>query len=142
MVTVMVTNKIIEVEGIGAHYAKILDGVDIKTTNDLLKACRTPKDRETLSKKTGISGKLILEWANRCDLFRIKGIGEEYSDLLEAVGVDTVVELSKRDPARLHEALKAKAEATGTRIVRRAPSQNNVAAWVKEAKKLPRMLEY
>ena len=138
----MVTNNIIDVEGIGEHYSKIIVDAGINTTDDLLKTCHTPADREALAEKTDISAKMILEWANRCDLMRINGVGEEYSDLLEAAGVDTIVELAQRNSENLFEALTTKAEETGTRIVRRPPGKNEVEAWVEEAKTLPRMLEY
>jgi len=138
----MVTTNIIDVEGIGEHYAKILVDTGITTTDDFLKACHTTQDREALAEKTDISTKMILEWANRCDLMRINGVGEEYSDLLEASGVDTVVELAQRNSENLYDALKAKADETGTRIVRRPPGKDEVASWVDEAKTLPRMLEY
>ena len=91
-----------EIEGIGPTYAKKLVEVGVKTTEELLDRGATRKGREELSEKTGISAKLILEWVNLADLFRIKGVGEEYSDLLEEAGVDTVVELSRRNPENLH----------------------------------------
>lgn len=94
--------KIEEIEGIGPGYAKKLVEVGVKTTEDLLNVGATKKGRKELTEKTGISEKLILEWVNLADLFRIKGVGEEYSDLLEEAGVDTVVELSKREPEDLY----------------------------------------
>lgn len=94
--------KIKDIEGVGSISAKKLIGVGIKTTNDLLEGGFTPKGRKELAEKTGISSKLILEWVNLSDLFRISGIGEEYADLLEEAGVDTVVELSKRKPENLY----------------------------------------
>src|SRR5690554_2613344 len=94
--------KIEEIEGIGSTYAKKLIEAGIKTTDDLLEAGATRAGRENLAAKTGVADKLILEWVNLADLFRIKGVGEEYSDLLEETGVDTVVELAKRVPENLH----------------------------------------
>jgi predicted flap endonuclease-1-like 5' DNA nuclease len=105
MLMVVYMAKIEEIEGIGPVYAKKLIEAGIKTTDDLLEACATPKGREDLAAKTGISSKLILEWVNLADLMRIKGIGEEYSDLLEEAGVDTVAELARRDPDNLHAKL-------------------------------------
>lgn len=67
----------------------------ITTTDALLDAAATPTGRKKLSEKTGIAESLILEWVNLADLFRIKGVSEEYSDLLEDAGVDTVAELSR-----------------------------------------------
>jgi len=132
--------KIEEIEGIGPTYAKKLVEVGIKTTADLLEAGATSKDRETLVEKTGISGKLILEWVNLADLFRIKGVGEEYSDLLEEAGVDTVVELSKKIAENLHAKMLEVNEKK--KLVRRPPTLNEVKKWIEEAKKLPRKVEY
>ncbi|MEM2896663.1 MAG: DUF4332 domain-containing protein [Candidatus Bathyarchaeia archaeon] len=132
--------KIEKIEGIGPEYANKLVGAGIKNTEDLLNVGATRKGREELAKKTGISEKLILEWVNLADLFRIKGVGEEYSDLLEEAGVDTVIELSKRDPENLHaKMLEVNKE---KKLVRRAPTLNEVKSWIKQAKKLPRKVEY
>ena len=132
--------KIEEIEGIGATYAKKLADAGIRTTDELLDACATPKQRKDLAEKTGIAGKLILEWTNLADLFRIKGVGEQYSDLLEEAGVDTVAELAKRVPDNLH----AKMLETNAvkNLVRRPPTLSNVRDWVEQAKSLPRKIEY
>ncbi|MBO3799160.1 MAG: DUF4332 domain-containing protein [Thermoproteota archaeon] len=132
--------KVEEIEGIGPEYAKKLLEAGIKTTDDLLKAAGSKDGRKMLAEKTGISEKLILEWVNLADLFRIKGIGEEYSDLLEEAGVDTVAELARRDPANLHaKILEINKE---KKLVRRPPTLKQVTDWVKQAKKLPRKVEY
>ena len=93
-----------------------------------------------LEELTGISGALILNWANRADLFRIKGVGEEYSDLLEAAGVDTVPELAQRNPDNLYRALVETNAAK--ELVRHLPGREQVADWVAQAKELPRVLTY
>jgi predicted flap endonuclease-1-like 5' DNA nuclease len=93
-----------------------------------------------LAEKTGIDRKLILEWVNHADLYRIKGIGQEYSDMLEEAGVDTVVELAQRNPenlfAKITEVNAAK------KLVRRPPTQAMVTDWINQAKTLPRMIQY
>jgi predicted flap endonuclease-1-like 5' DNA nuclease len=132
--------KIIDVEGIGPVYAEKLNSVGIYTTIDLLEAGATPLGRKELAEKTGISADRILEWVNMADLFRIKGVGEEYSDLLEESDVDTVVELAKRVPENLHaKMLEVNAK---KRLVHRAPTLNEVRQWIEEAKTLPRKVEY
>ena len=132
--------QILEVEGIGPVYAKKLAAVGITTTNKLLKMGATPKGREELAEKSGISKDLLLEWINHADLFRIKGVAEEYSDLLEEAGVDTVPELAQRNPenlyAKLVEVNKMK------KLVRQLPSMRQVASWVEQAKTMPRMIHY
>jgi len=131
---------IIDVEGIGPKYAEKLKKLGIKTTEKLLKEGATPTGRKTISEKTGIGHDLVLQWVNHCDLYRIKGVGSEYSDLLEAAGVDTVVELAKRVPKNLVDAMSDCNNKH--KIVRRLPVLKEVTKWVDQAKKLPRVINY
>jgi predicted flap endonuclease-1-like 5' DNA nuclease len=128
------------IEGIGPVYANKLREAGIRSINALLEAGATPKGRKELAEKSGISYDLILDWVNRADLMRVSGIGEEYSDLLEKAGVDTVAELAQRNPDNLYEKLM-EVSASG-RVVRRPPSRSMVAAWVEQAKKLERVVTY
>lgn len=132
--------KIEDVEGIGPVYAKKLTKAGVTTVAQLLKVGAGAKGREELAEKTGVDRKLILEWVNHADLYRIKGVGQEYSDLLEEAGVDTVVELATRNPenlyAKIQEVNKAK------ELVRRPPSAKMVADWVMQAKDLPRVVTH
>ncbi len=132
--------KLSTVEGIGEVYTEKLQTAGVRTTEALLERGATPQGRKALAEQGGISEKLILEWVNRVDLFRIKGIGEEFSDLLESAGVDTVPELAQRNPGNLYRALVETKEAK--KLVRRLPSQADVADWVEQAKRLPRAIEY
>ncbi len=128
------------VEGIGDIQAQKLIDAGIQTTDELLERGKTPEGREAIVEATGISRKLILNWVNRVDLFRIKGIGEEYSDLLEVAGVDTVPELAQRNPENLYQTIqKINAE---KKLVRRLPSQAQVNDWIAQAQELPRVIEY
>jgi predicted flap endonuclease-1-like 5' DNA nuclease len=132
--------KVIDVEGIGPVYAEQLEAVGVRTTDDLLERGATEKGREELEKASGIGHAFILKWVNRVDLYRINGIGSEYSDLLEVAGVDTVPELAQRNAVNLTETL---AEANAARnLVRRLPTVEMVTAWIQEAKTLPRIVQY
>lgn len=132
--------KIVDIEGIGEVYAAKLEAAGIPTVEELLKRAATPKGREEIVTATGISGTLILKWANRADLFRVKGISTQYSDLLEFAGVDTVPELAQRNAANLHAKLaEVNAE---KKLVRALPTVEGVAAWIEHAKTLPRALNY
>ena len=132
--------KLEMIEGIGAAYAVKLRKAGVRSTNELLKKGATPSGRKQISGASGISLKLILEWTNHSDLFRIKGVGEEYADLLEEAGVDTVVELGKRIPEKLLDSMnKANAK---KKLVRQLPALSRVKDWVKQAKKLPRIITY
>ena len=132
--------NIVDVEGIGPVYGEKLEAVGVKTTDDLLERGATQKGREELEAASGIGRVLILKWVNRVDLYRINGIGSEYSDLLEVSGVDTVPELAQRNAANLTDTL---AEANASRnLVRRIPTLEVVAGWIEQAKKLPRVVQY
>ena len=133
-------SSLVKIEGIGEKYATKLRMVGISNTDTLLDRGSTPKGREEIAKKADISKTLILEWVNLADLFRIKGVGEEYSDLLEKAGVDTVVELAQRNPDNLYQSVVEVNQKK--KLVRKLPPQGQVKDWVKQAKKLPRVLEY
>ena len=132
--------KLVEIEGVGEAFAAKLVAAGIRTAEALLEMGATPKGRKEIAEKSGISDKLILEWVNHVDLFRIKGVGSEYADLLEEAGVDTVVELSKRVPenllAKMQEVNAAK------KLVRQMPVLSMVVSWVDQAKKLERKVQY
>ncbi len=129
-----------QISGIGPVYGEKLRSVGIRTTEALLRAGATPEGREELAEKVGVSADRILEWVNRADLMRITGIGEQYSDLLEAAGVDSVLELAQRSPENLYQKLvEVNAE---KHLVRRLPTQETVAAWIEQAKTLERAISY
>ena len=128
------------IEGVGPAYAEKLKAIGIANCLDLIKAGYTPKGRAELAEKSGIAGSLILEWVNHVDLYRIKGVGSEYADLLEASGVDTVVELAQRNPANLTNAMLT--VNTEKALVRKLPTQSQVEDWVAQAKGLPRVVTY
>jgi len=132
--------KLTKIEGIGEFYAQKLREAGIATTQALLEKGATPKGRQEIAEKTDISEKLILEWVNHVDLFRIKGVGEEYSDLLEEAGVDTVPELAQRNAENLHQKLVAVNQEK--KLVRQLPAQTQVSDWIEQAKRLPRVITY
>ena len=133
--------KIEDVEGIGATYAAKLQAAGVQTTDDLLAAGAKPSGRDKLAASTGISGKLILEWVNHTDLMRLDGVGSEYSDLLEAAGVDSPAELAQRNAANLAQTFQ-ELDAARPDTVRRVPSESTVAGWIAQARTLPKIVEH
>lgn len=131
---------ITDIEGIGPSIAEKLKAARIRTTGRLLEAARNPNGRRALAEKTGIERSQILKWANMADMMRIKGVGEEYSELLEAAGVDTVRELKHRNPKKLAEAMKQANEKR--RLVRQLPGEKAIARWIERAKSLPMKITY
>lgn len=129
-----------DIEGIGDVYAGKLETAGIKTDSALLQAGATRKGRDEIVQATGISDTLILKWVNRADLARVKGIGSEYADLLEASGVDSVPELAQRNATNLHA--KMTEVNTEKLLVRQLPSESQVEKWVAEAKSLDRVVTH
>lgn len=129
-----------QIEGIGPSYAEKLKGANITAIKDLLKAGATKKRRQTLAKIAGASERTVLRWVNRADLFRVKGIGKEYSELLDVAGVNTVLELSRRNPANLRGKLEEVNREK--RVVKQLPSVETIKEWIRHAKRLKRRVEY
>ncbi len=132
--------KLSVIEGIGDVYEEKLNAVGVKSIEELLETCATKKGRVDLAEKSGISEKLILRWTNHADLMRIKGVGAEYSELLEAAGVDTVPELAQRRADNLTNKMAEVNEVK--KLVRKLPTEKQVADWIEQAKELPRVMQY
>jgi len=129
-----------DIEGIGSADSKKLAKAKVRTTGALLKAAKTKSQRKTLAATSGVTEKKILEWANRADLMRVRGVAEEYSDLLERAGVDTVKELATRNAENL--AKKMEDINKRKKVVRLVPSEKTVKKWIAHAKKLRPTLQY
>ena len=126
------------IEGVAEVYAQRLQSARVTTTEALLKQGATPQGRKEIADKTDISDSLILEWVNHVDLFRIQGVQEEYADLLEESGVDTVPELAQRNAENLYQRLEEVNKEK--KLVRRLPARADVANWIEQARQLPRVI--
>ncbi|MBN2410919.1 DUF4332 domain-containing protein [candidate division KSB1 bacterium] len=136
----MANYKISDIEGIGPKYAEKLKAVGVKSVNALLEKGASKKGRKELADKSGIDETLILKWVNMADLYRINGIGSEYSELLERAGVDTVKELKNRNADNLYaQIVKVNKE---KKLVRQAPGLKMIDKWIKEAKTLAPKVTY
>jgi len=134
--------NLIEIRGIGEVYVKKLNELGLKNTEQFLKAAAKRKDREKLAEKSGISEKLILRWANHIDLMRVKGIGPKQSNWLEAVGVDSILELAKRRADNLHQRLEIANNIDPKRkFVNRMVSVAEVQKWIDSAKTTEPLVE-
>ena len=133
--------KIEDVEGIGPTFAAKLTEAGVATTEALLDRGATAAGRDALSEATGISARMLLEWVNHADLMRINGVGSEYADLLEAAGVDSPSELAQRNAANLATTFQ-EVDAARPNIVRRVPSETEIAGWIAESKTLAKVVEH
>lgn len=132
--------KLSDIEGIGPAFEEKLKKAGMTTVENLLEKGATAKGRKEIAETTGIDASMILGWVNRADLYRIKGIGSEYSDLLEAAGVDSVPEMATRNPE--HLTMKLEEINTEKDLVRRTPTLLTVEDWVAQAKKLPKVVTH
>jgi predicted flap endonuclease-1-like 5' DNA nuclease len=133
-------SSISDLDGLGPGFAVQMKKVGIRTTEKLLETAKSLKGRQMLAEKTEIGQVELLRVANLIDRMRIKGVGPDYAELLEAAGVSTVKELRYRNPARLAEAI-AKANVV-RRLVRVLPSEQTVGRWIDHARKLPVKISY
>ena len=132
--------KLEYIEGIGSAYAQKLNDAGVTNVDELLEKGTTSRGRKEIAKATGISETLIQRWVNMADLYRVKGIGQEYAELLGAAEVDTVPQLAEEDAAKLLE--KMTAANAQKKMVRRLPVLSQVENWVEQAKSLPRVVTY
>ena len=132
--------KLTTIEGIGDTFAEKLKAIGVGSVESLLKKGGTRKGRKEICEASGMDDKRILRFVNHADLMRIKGVGGEYAELLEAAGVDTVVELATRNAANLHT--KMKSVNAEKKLVRQVAAQSQVAEWVQQAKDLPRAVHH
>ncbi len=132
--------KIDDIEGIGPATKEKLAKVNIATTADLLELCAHKAGRKEVAEKTDCSEAQILKWTNMADLMRVSGVGEEYSELLEAAGVDTVKELRNRNAENLAAAMKEVNESK--KLTRSVPGAGTVQKWIDHAKDLDPVITY
>ena len=134
--------SIIYIEGIGPVLAGKFRDLGVRSTTALLQRAGSAKGRKELAAAIGVDESRLLQWVNHADLFRLHGIGSEYSELLECAGVDTVPELAQRNASSLY-LYQALLETNRERkLVRKLPSQEQIADWIKQAKSLSRVVEY
>jgi predicted flap endonuclease-1-like 5' DNA nuclease len=126
--------NITDIEGIGVTYGEKMIAQGMKTTDDLLEKGGTKKGREGIANATGIPESLILTWVNHADLFRIKGVAGQFSELLEAAGVDTVKEFATRNADNLHVKMVETNEKMG--LSGRVPSLDSLKEMIAHAKTL------
>jgi len=132
--------KISNIEGIGPAYVAKLAKAGVRSVEGLLKEGANARGRKAIAEASKIDPALILAWVNRADLYRVKGVGAQYSDLLEKAGVETVVELSKRVARNLYKKMVEVNQAKN--LVNGMPGLKQVEDWVEQAKKLPRVVTY
>ena len=128
-----------EIEGIGPAYRTKLDGAGIRTVEALLDEAGPVTGRSRLAESADVSPVLLLKWVNHADLMRVKGVGSEYADLLEAAGVDSCPELAQRNAANLANTFQ-ELDAARPNTVRRVPGETVVQGWIDEAATLPKVV--
>lgn len=132
--------RLIDIESIGTEYASRLERAGVNSIDSLLGTAGSTAGRERLAAQLGVADSLVLEWVNRADLMRIKGVGSEYADLLETAGVDSCTELATRNAANLHaRLLEVNAD---KQLVRQEPSLAMVTRWIADAAGFPKVVTH
>lgn len=132
--------NIIDIEGVGEAYAEKLQAAGINTVDELLERGASPRGRQKLAEETGISEKIILRWTNHADLFRVKGVGPQFAELLEAAGVDTVKEFRHRKAENL--AAKMEEVNESRKLTRRVPTAVELQRMIDDAATLEPVMTY
>ncbi len=133
-------SKLEKIEGVGKSYATKLEEMGITSNELLLQRGASLEGRQEIAEKTGISETLILKWVNQVDLARIKGVSEEYAELLEVTGVDSIPELAQRNPENLLESItRANSD---KKMVRKLPALSQLRDWISQAKTLPKIVTH
>lgn len=127
------------IEGIGPAYGTKLRNAGIRVVDDLLNAGSTRSKRRVLARRVDVAPGTLLKWVYRADFFRIRGIGTQYSELLESAGVNTVGDLSRRNAKNLYATIRAINREKN--LVRRVPPYRTVQGWIRSAKTLRRIVE-
>jgi predicted flap endonuclease-1-like 5' DNA nuclease len=127
------------IDGIGPICGGLLRNSGVNTVNDLLMVCATERGRKHLANEIGVPQSMLLKWVYRGDLLRVRGVGRKYATLLESAGVNTVSDLSTRNPRHLFQTLRTVNREK--RLVRRTPPSKTIEIWVNIAGTLEPVLE-
>lgn len=128
------------IEGIGPAFEEKLKAGGIDSCKKLLEVGGTKEGRKRICEDCDMDDARVLKFVNHSDLMRVKGVGGEYSELLEASGVDSVPELAQRNADNLH--LKMTQINETKKLVRSLPSLSIVSDWIEQAKGLPRAVSH
>ena len=112
----------------------------ITTCDQLLAGAGRFEDRTVLAHAAGIEPDQLTDLVRQADLARVQGVGWAFSRLLEALGVDDVAILARQKSCQLHERLRQYNAAH--RFARRAPTADEVASWIGQARQLPKLVTY
>jgi len=94
------------------------------------------KDKiKELAKKADISEKLIDKWQEFADLIRLKGVGPEYSEALNEIGIDSVKEFAQRNAKNTLDSIK-KLDEKKPDLLRKLPTLKDIEGWIKESKEI------
>lgn len=123
-----------QISGIDPVVVARLRNAGITTIHGLLKGAGTRKGRREIAQRAGITDSLLLRFVNHADLMRINGIGWQISRLLEEAGVDSIPELSHRNPANLRRQLIEANQRL--QLVRQLPSLERMTVWIATARSM------
>lgn len=93
-----------EVEGIGPSYGKQLRSMGIETTCDMVEAFyKKDENVEKAANAMKIDPETIKAWASMADLMKTPGVGGQYAELMQIVGISSREDLANADASMLYD---------------------------------------
>ncbi|HYA93662.1 MAG TPA: DUF4332 domain-containing protein [Thermodesulfobacteriota bacterium] len=117
------------------QYRRELPKVGITSLGELLSKTREKDDRDELALRLLIPKEVLIQWVEKAQLARLKGLGVGNLRLLERVGIDSISALAKDNPEHLYEKLE---QIPQDRVL---PRRAMIRIWVREARKKVRSNE-
>lgn len=126
------------IRSIGSDNRRQLHDMGVTTTLNLLDKCKDRDGIALISKALGRESWVISSWVAIADLLRVKGIDGSMAEVLELSGVYSTEALSEANPEKLIQSIKA----VNQRVekVSNIPGIATVAAWIRHAESLPKVV--
>jgi predicted flap endonuclease-1-like 5' DNA nuclease len=106
-------------EAIPSEARRRLDELGLRSPERLRRALHTAEDRAAWSARSGLPAAELEDIRSRVELVMHRGLGQERAAELERLGVETVADLARWDPAALAAAMRARETTPRDRFLER-----------------------
>jgi predicted flap endonuclease-1-like 5' DNA nuclease len=132
--------KLSDFRGVSSAHLAVMKSAGVVNTEQMLKAGKTPAERQQLAAKTGVPVEAILELVKLSDLARLAGVKGIRARLYYDAGIDTLDKMAAADPEDL---LKVTQEfVSRTRFEGIPPLLKEVTSTIENAKRLSQLVDY
>jgi hypothetical protein len=132
--------KLRDFRGVDPGFVSKLEAQHIKNAEQMLVAGRTRRQREEISRETGIPGNVLLELVKLSDLARLPGVKGIRARLYYDAGIDSVEKMANWEPEPLRMIVTEYVKQTGFKGI--PPLPKEVSSTVANARKLPKVVEF